>query len=233
MKKKAIFNWSGGKDSALALKKALDSKKWDIIALLTTINSEKEKVTMHNIPISLLQAQADSIGIPLRIVKLPSKCGMSTYNTIMKEVVLSYINEVDTFIFGDIFLEEVRQHREKQLTPFGIKVEEPLWGMTTSEVINEFLDSGLQSVITTTTASILDEQFLGQVISNNLISTFPKECDLCGENGEYHSFCFDGPIFKKPIKFKLGEHYKYTTNIKLEDGTNKEYTYWSLELKKS
>ncbi len=232
MSKKAVFNWSGGKDSALALYKILQNPEYEIISLLTTINKEKQSSTMHNIPTKLLQEQAKSIGIPIYIVEIGSNAGMCAYNDAMQKAVNHFIAQgVKHFVFGDIFLHDVRSYREQQLSPYGIEVIEPLWDKTTKQIIEEFLESGLKTVITTTTASELDESYIGRILDRELINNLPKECDVCGENGEYHTFCFDGGMFSYPVKFTLEGSYKYCNTIKLDTGEEKEYCYWSAKLK--
>lgn len=226
-RKKAVFNWSGGKDSALALYKVLKDDHYEVVSLLTTVNKSTQRSTMHDIPTSLLQKQAQSIGIPLYIIDLKPKGEMIDYNEAM-EVAVSHFKEmgVEHFIFGDIFLHDVLSYRQKQLSPYGIEVVEPLWNKTTEQVIKEFISSGLKTVIITVTDGVLDKEFLGKTIDADLVASFPEGIDVCGENGEYHTFCYDGDIFKFPIEFSLGESRRDSFPIKLDDGTIKEYAYW-------
>lgn len=226
-KTKAVFNWSGGKDSALALYKILRSGEYEIVSLLTTVNRESNLSSMHNIPLSLLRKQADSIGLPLYIAGLTPKGTMEDYELAMRQAV-DHFSElgVTHFIFGDIFLHDVRAYREKQLAPYGISVVEPLWNKTSAEIMEEFLASGLQTVIVTTTAGVLGKEFVGQDIHRELIGRFPEGTDVCGENGEYHTFCYGGGMFRKPVPFRLAEPTLHTYPIRHEDGTVKEYSYW-------
>lgn len=228
---KAVFNWSGGKDSALALYKALQSEEYEIIALLTTINRDTERSSMHGIPLPLLQKQAASIGIPLYTVGLTPKGNMEDYEVSMAKAV-DYFKERGAmhFIFGDIFLHDVRSYREKQLAPHGISVVEPLWGKTSGEIMEEFLSSGLQTVIVTITAGVLSGEFIGRSIDRELVNGFPAGIDVCGENGEYHTFCFAGGMFKTPVPYKLGKPELKTYSVKHEDGSVKEYSYWFANL---
>lgn len=224
---KAVFNWSGGKDSAFALFKALQSGQFEIVALLTTVNSEKLKSTMHDIPLELLQRQADAIGIPLYIVGLKPKGGMKDYGDAMSAAVEHFKGEgVTHFIFGDIFLHDVRSYREKALAPCGIEVVEPLWDMTTDEVMEGFLASGLKSVVVTTTASVLGREYVGRVLDHEFVESLPEGADVCGENGEYHTFCYDGPIFRQPVKFSLSEPFMQTFPIGMDDGEMHDFSYW-------
>lgn len=224
---KAVFNWSGGKDSALALYKILRSDEYEIVSLLTTVNRESNLSSMHNIPLRLLRKQAESIGLPLYIAHLTPKGTMDDYEQAMTEAVCHFKEQgVTHFVFGDIFLHDVRAYREKQLAPHGISVVEPLWGKTSEEIMQEFLASGLQTVIVTTTADVLGKEFAGQKIDRELIGKFPAGTDVCGENGEYHTFCYAGGMFRRPVPFRLEEPALHTYPIRHDDGSIKEYSYW-------
>lgn len=228
---KAVFNWSGGKDSALALWKAMQSGEYEIIALLTTVNRDSSRSSMHGIPLSLLKKQADSIGIPLYIVDLTPKGTMEDYETAMCKAVEYFLSKgVSHFIFGDIFLHDVRVYRERQLAPYGIAVAEPLWGKTSGEIMEEFLDSGIRTVIVTTTATALGSEYIGRSIDRTLVESLPEGVDVCGENGEYHTFCYDGPLFTTPIAYELGEPFMQSFPVRLEDGTEQTFSYWFANL---
>ena len=232
IKPKAVFNWSGGKDSAHALLRALESEQYDIIALLTTVNRKTHRSTMHDIPIALLELQAKSIGIPLYIVDLTPKRNMRDYANAMKDAVSHFKQlEVTHFIFGDIFLHDVRKYREQQLTPYDITVVEPLWDKTSQEVIEDFLTSGLKTIVVTTMADGLDREAIGKIIDRDFISSLPPEIDPNGENGEYHTFCYDGPIFSYPIPYQLDEPFSESFDIRLDNGDIQTYTYWFAGLK--
>lgn len=232
MKKKAVFNWSGGKDSALGLYKVLQSDEYEIISLLTTINGENGGSSMHQIPEDLIQAQADNIGIPLYKVVLKSK-GMTEYESEMKKAVEYFKDKgVNSFIFGDIFLSDVKEYREKQLSPYKIKVIEPLWRMNPKDVIKEFLDVGFKTKIVITQADKLDITFAGKDLDDKLLKSFPENIDCCGENGEFHTFVYDGPIFKKQLQFNLSEPQLITYEIK-EDNQTQIFSYWSVKITKA
>ena len=226
IKKKAVFNWSGGKDSALALYYILQEDKYEILSLLTTVNRDNSRSSMHDIPTTLLQKQAESIGLPLYIVDLTPKGSMDDYTEAMSIAVNHFKSlDVESFIFGDIFLHDVRSYREMQLEPYGIEVVEPLWDKSSEIVMAEFLSSGLKTVVVTTTADILDEKFIGREIDGIFVKDLPSEVDVCGENGEYHTFCYSGGMFRTPVPFFLGEPLRETYSVKLDDGTTKDYTY--------
>lgn len=230
-RKKAVFNWSGGKDSALALYKIMQDETYDVVSLLTTVNRHSGRSTMHGIPTSLLMKQAESIGLPLYIVDLTPKGDMIDYETAMNTAVSYFLKQgVHHFVFGDIFLHDVRSYREKQLSPYGITVVEPLWNKTSEQIMDEFLKSGLQTVIVTITEGSVSEALIGCVIDRELIESFPPQIDVCGENGEYHTFCYAGGMFRVPIPFSLGEPLRESFLIRHDDGSIKEYTYWFANL---
>lgn len=231
IRKKAVFNWSSGKDSALALYKILQDSDYEIISLLTTVNRESKRSTMHGTPITLLERQAQSIGLPLYVVDLTPKGSIEDYTEAMTQAVLHFKEQgVTHFVFGDIFLHDVRKYRQEQLQPYGIEVVEPLWDKCSEQVMEEFLDSGLQTIIVTTTDGIMGEEYIGKTITRELMDSFPPGIDPCGENGEYHTFCYGGGLFRTAVEFSLGSPIRQTYPIKLEDGTTKEYTYWFANL---
>lgn len=205
-KTKAIFNWSGGKDSALALYHILKEEKFDIEALMTTINAKYNRISMHGVRKELLFAQGESIGIPIKEILLPEMPSMLVYNKTMKDVLLELKNKAITHsIFGDIFLEDLRAYRENKLKEVGLKAYFPLWKRNTTEIVHEFIDLGFKTVVVCTKSELLGEEFTGRIIDKDFLKDLPKNVDPCGENGEFHTFVFDGPIFKKPIAYKLGE----------------------------
>lgn len=231
MKKKAIFNWSGGKDSAHALLKVLQSNEYEIVALLTTINKSTQLSTMHNIPLDLLTIQSKLIGIPLEIAELKPGGNMSDYQKVMGEMVKKFKSKgVTHFIYGDIFLHDIRTYREEKLKPWGIEVVEPLWGKSSQDTIEDFLNTGLKTIVVTTMADGLGLSAIGHVIDKSFITSLPPSCDPNGENGEYHTFCFDGPIFSSPVPFNLGEPYTKSFDIRLDDGTTQTYSYCFAQL---
>ncbi|HTN21098.1 MAG TPA: diphthine--ammonia ligase [Pelobium sp.] len=203
-KLKCIFNWSGGKDSSLALYHCLQNPDLDIRYLVTSINDSVNRISMHGVRYKLLKQQAKEIGITLYEIRLPEMPDMQTYDETMRMHLNKFKEEGITHsIFGDIFLEDLRKYREDRLAEVGLKALFPLWKRDTQEIIDEFLALGFKTVIACTQEKYGD--LVGEVISQNLIETFPKEMDVCGENGEFHTFVFDGPIFENPIKYRLGE----------------------------
>ena len=225
IRKKAVFNWSGGKDSALALYKVLQQNQFDVVALLTTVNEETELSSMHAIPYSLLLKQAESIGIPLYPVFLPKH--LQIYEQRMKDAANHFKAQgVEHFIFGDIYLTDVRKYREDRLHPLGIEVVEPLWNPNSNEVMQDFLASGIKTQIIVTDASKLGKAFIGQDLSLTVLDLMSAEVDVCGENGEYHTFSYDGGPFKYPVDFNIIETRKMSYEFKLDNGEEMTYHYW-------
>jgi len=214
---KAVFNWSGGKDSAHALLRAIESGRYEIVALLTTVNRESRRSTMH--------------GIPLHEVALTPAGDMTDYAEAMRRTTEHFKTlGVTHSIFGDIFLQDVRQYREAQLAPLGITVVEPLWGRTSEEVMGEFLASGLRTVVVTTMADILGADAIGREIDPAFVASLPPDADPNGENGEYHTFCYDGPIFRSPVPYRLGDPFRRSYDVRLDDGSVRTYSYWFADL---
>jgi uncharacterized protein (TIGR00290 family) len=199
-----IFNWSGGKDSALALYHCLQNKDLNIKYLVTTINDAADRISMHGVRVELLIKQAKSIGIPLYQVRLPEMPGMTEYDAIMRQTMEHFRSEGITHaIFGDIFLQDLKDYRDARLAEVGMKGIYPLWKRDTSELIREFLDFGFGTVIACTQERL--ERIVGKEITEELILSLPDDVDVCGENGEFHTFAFKGPIFKQEIAYKTGE----------------------------
>jgi len=217
---KAFFNWSGGKDSALALYHAQKNSKYPIEKLLTNINGKHRRISMHGVREELLEQQAASIGIPLQKIVSPEEPSMQEYEHLMKENLLSLKNESYTHaIFGDIFLEDLKTYREQQLATLGFTAVFPIWKRNSVELIHEFVDLGFKSILVCIKADLLPKEFAGRIIDNNFLKDLPSSIDACGENGEYHSFVFDGPNFSRPINFTKGEViYKEYTAPKVNDG---------------
>ena len=186
---------------------------------------------MHGIPTELLQRQADSIGIPLYVVDLTPKGNMEDYETAMRGAVEHFkAIGAGRFIFGDIFLHDVRRYREEQLAPYGIEVVEPLWGAESPEVMGGFLATGLRCVVVTTMYDGLGPSVIGREVDAAFVASLPSGVDPNGENGEYHTFCYDGPIFSSPVPFVLGSPSTRSYDISLDNGTIRRYTYCFADL---
>lgn len=204
---KTFLNWSSGKDAALALHKLLCDKNISVDLLLTNLDSNA-KVAMHSIPHSLLEKQLAEINIPAEIISLPEMPSMEVYEKIMGEKMKSLSSQGFTHAaYGDIFLEDLKEYRETKMQQYGMKCLFPLWKRDTKELITEFMELGFKAVIICVDIARLPETFLGKVLDHDLISSFPSDIDPCGENGEFHTFCFDAPYFKKPVNYTSGENY--------------------------
>ncbi|MGD1319384.1 diphthine--ammonia ligase [Chryseobacterium sp. 2R14A] len=233
MKPKAIFNWSSGKDSALALYKTLQKDQFEVTSLLTSINKEFQRISMHGVHVSLLEKQAESLGLPLIKMEIPKEPSMEEYSEIMSKTMNEVKSQGNTHsIFGDIFLEDLRIYREDQLKSIGMEGVFPLWKQNTTGLINEFLSLGFKTIVTCVNEAYLDKSFAGRIIDKDFIKDLPKSVDLCGENGEFHTFTFDGPIFKNPIDFKIGEIVKKTYPKPKTDDNDEggEYVFWFCDL---
>jgi len=217
MRKKAVFNWSGGKDSMLALHKVLEEEQFEVVALLTTLNEKYNRISMHGVRAELLEQQAERLSIPLKKILLPEMADMETYNRIMgQETAYWKAQGVTVFLFGDLFLEDIRAYREKQLAGSGIRPEFPIWQYDTQKAAHDFIRLGYKAILTSVDASKLNETFAGRHFDEILLSDFPENVDPCGENGEFHSFVFDGPLFSKPVNFTIGKTVHKTYRLKDE-----------------
>ena len=174
--------------------------------LLTSVNSFHDRISMHGVRRELLEAQCHSIGIPLQTIELPEQPGMSEYEQAMTEKILFLKEKGSTHaIFGDIFLEDLRRYREGKLQALGIQCTFPLWKIPTPQLMKEFIGLGFQAIIVCVNEKYLDKSFCGRLIDEHFLQDLPENVDPCGENGEYHSFVFAGPLFSQPIPFQKGE----------------------------
>lgn len=225
--KKSYFNWSGGKDSALALYELQQQqpKKHTIERLLTTLSQTHQRVSMHGVRRDLLEQQIkhlDMGNIDLQIVEIPDNATLSIYNQIMHHTMTGLVQQgFKHAFFGDIFLQDLRQYRESQLQTLGITAHFPLWQRDTKALLHHFVDLGFKTMVVCVKAAALDHSFVGRVIDHDFIRDLPKNIDPCGENGEFHTFVFDGPLFKTPVPIELGEVvYREYTAPKTQDNQN-------------
>jgi uncharacterized protein (TIGR00290 family) len=233
MRSKIIFNWSSGKDSALALYKIVKEDHFEVSALLTSINKEFQRISMHGVHVSLLEQQAENLGFPLIKIELPKEPTMEEYSEIMDKTMSDIKSRgIMHSAFGDIFLEDLRKYREEQIDSIGMKAVFPLWKQNTTNLINEFLELGFKTIVTCVNETYLDKSFAGRIIDQKFISDLPENVDPCGENGEFHTFTFDGPIFKKPVMFELGEVIKKTYPKPKSDSNDEsqDYVFWFCDL---
>jgi uncharacterized protein (TIGR00290 family) len=205
-KPKAWLAWSSGKDSAWALHTVRQSGEFEIVALLTTVNRTHERVAMHAVRESLLEIQAAAAGLPLVKVPIPSPCSNETYERAMGEAMArAHTEGVLHICFGDLFLEEIRAYREKQLASCGMMPVFPVWGRQTRRLADEMLEAGLSAYLTCVDPRKLDRAFAGRRFDAELLDDLPEGIDPCGENGEFHTFANAGPMFSKEIPVAVGD----------------------------
>ncbi|MEC3908384.1 ATP-binding protein [Tamlana sp. 2201CG12-4] len=205
-KYKTYFNWSTGKDSALALYYLQQDNNYTVDELITTVNSHYNRVSMHGLRKELLVAQTKALGITSSLIELPEMPSMAVYEQKMLETVTRLKKDGFTHsAFGDIFLEDLRIYREEQLAKQDLKAVFPIWKKDTKALLREFLELGFKTIIVCANSKYFGKDFVGSIIDENFIDNLPDGVDPCGENGEFHTFCFDGPIFKLPIEFSIGE----------------------------
>ncbi|MEW6773436.1 MAG: diphthine--ammonia ligase [Bacteroidota bacterium] len=205
-KTKAFVSWSGGKDSTLALHYVLKNNLYQVEFLFVTINKNTQRVSMHGVRKELITRQGLSIGIHTRKLYLPESSYNEVYEKMMEsEMKLMQQRNIHTAIFGDIFLEDLKTYRENQLQKIGMKAEFPLWKKDTRTLYKEFVELGYKAIIVSVNLKKLSKDFLGKELTMDLLNEFPADVDVCGENGEYHTFVYDGDIFHQPVKFEKGE----------------------------
>jgi len=204
--KKTLLAWSSGKDSAWTLHCLLKASEVRVVGLLTTFNAAFDRVAMHAVRRELVEAQAESVGLPLQAVPLPWPCSNQDYERIMGEVSRSAAAQgVEAIAFGDLFLADIRAYRERQLAGTGLEPLFPLWQIPTDELAREMIRSGLRAKLTCVDPKVLAPDFAAREFDARLLDDLPKNVDPCGENGEFHSFVYDGPMFLKPVAIRTGE----------------------------
>ncbi|MGV2942008.1 diphthine--ammonia ligase [Mesobacillus sp. LC4] len=203
---KIAISFSGGKDSTLALYKIQNNPDFEVDSLLVTMTEGFDRVSIHGVRYELLKLQSESLGVPLREVWLPQDCPNEKYQEIMGKAIAGMTEGGVTHIaFGDIHLQDVREYREKLFTEAGLIPVFPLWGIPVEDISREFVDLRFKTVLTCVDLDALAPSYAGKIYDRKLISEYPKDHDICGENGEFHSFVFDGPNFSFPINYSLGE----------------------------
>ena len=211
-KKKTLMSWSSGKDSAWALYKLQQDPEIELLGLFCTVNSEFDRVAMHGVRVELLRMQAQSIGLPLDIIELPWPCSNQDYEQVMAVFTAEAKSKnIDHFAFGDLFLEDVRDYRVEKLAGSGIEPIFPLWGLSTDRLARQMIRSGLRTLVTCIDPKQLAQSFVGVEFDDEFLASLPATVDPCGENGEFHSFVFDGPMFKQKIDISVAD-------IALRDG---------------
>ena len=204
--RKILLAWSGGKDSALALYEIKKRHDLEIVSLITTITEGYDRISMHGVRRVLLESQAKSLGFPLYKIFISKRSSDEEYGQKMKEALTHFSKlGVTSVAFGDIFLEDLREYREKQLSKVGMEGIFPLWKKDTSALAHAFINLGFRAILTSTDSKVLDRKFVGREIDEEFLAQIPPSVDPCGENGEFHSFVFSGPIFGERVFFRVGE----------------------------
>jgi uncharacterized protein (TIGR00290 family) len=205
LKKPILLSWSGGKDSALALHKLRSSPDFEPAGLLTTINEDYDRISVHGVRRELLERQAESIGLPLRKVLIPKDCPNEIYEDRLAAALWEAKTQgIHHVAFGDLFLEDIRAYREKQMAALGLAPVFPVWGLDTVQLARDFIALGFQAVLVCVETEALDPAFVGRSFDEDLLRDLPPGVDPCGENGEFHTFVHAGPIFREPVEVKLG-----------------------------
>lgn len=203
---RAVVSWSGGKDSSLALHRVRHDGAFSVDALLTTVTDAYDRISMHGVRRALLEAQARSLGLPLRVARIPAACTNDEYERITRGALADYAVEGgEAAVFGDLFLEDVRAYRERLLAPLPIRPAFPLWGEDTATLARRFIALGFRAVLVCVDPRQIDPSFCGREYDDALLAELPQSADPCGENGEFHTFVYDGPIFREPVHFARGE----------------------------
>ncbi|MDR3491324.1 MAG: adenine nucleotide alpha hydrolase [Gammaproteobacteria bacterium] len=205
LKKKMLMSWSSGKDSAYALHKIRQSDEYEVVGLLSTVTEEYDRVAMHATRRELLEQQAHRLNLPLYILSIPSPCTNEIYEYRMHLLLEQAVNQGITHVaFGDLFLEDIRKYREIKLAMIGMHALFPLWKRDTTLLAHEMIDAGMKAIITCVDPKQLDPLFAGRQFDKSLLNDLPVEVDPCGEQGEFHTFVYDGPMFSSAIPISLG-----------------------------
>jgi len=203
---KALLAWSSGKDSAWSLHVLRQQGGVEVAGLLTTVNESFGRVAMHAVRRELLEAQARVAGVPLRVVPIPYPCPNDVYEAAMAGALAeARAAGIEAVAFGDLFLEDIRRYREERMGPTGLRPLFPLWGRPTRALAEEMINGGLRARLTCVDPRALDASFAGRAFDHDLLAALPPEADPCGERGEFHTFAWDGPMFREPVAVSVGE----------------------------
>lgn len=205
-KEKILVSWSGGKDSTLALYEIVKDGTFEVSALLTVITEDYDRVSMHGIRRIMLERQVEHLGYFLEKIFIPKNASDEEYKSQMVCTLQKYMpNGIRSIVFGDVFLEDVRKYREENLSKIGMNALFPLWKKDTFQQAKQFIELGFKSIVTCIDSKRLSKNFVGRVFDKEFLSALPSNVDPMGENGEFHSFVFDGPLFNSRVQFELGD----------------------------
>jgi uncharacterized protein (TIGR00290 family) len=204
--KQTVFHWSGGKDSALALYEIMNRGEEKVSCLFTTLSQAQRRITMHGVREELLDLQARSLQVPLHKLFLPEQTNMDTYNRLLQvEMQRIQLQGTTEAAFGDIHLEDLKQYRERLFQAMGFTVKFPIWKQNTRKLVDRFIQLGFKALVVCVQADLLDERLVGVPLDEEFLNSLPAAVDPCGENGEFHTFVYDGPIFSFPVPVQTGE----------------------------
>jgi uncharacterized protein (TIGR00290 family) len=205
-KEKVLVGWSGGKDSAMALYELKQMENLEVAALLTTVTEGYDRISMHGVRRALLAEQAGALGYPLEEIFIPQSCANEIYEQRMQDTLEKYQRQgISAAAFGDLFLQDVRAYREERMSRIGMRCIFPLWGRPTAELARQFVGVGFKAIVVCVDTHAIDREFAGRDYDINLIQDLPATADPCAENGEFHTFVYDGPIFSRPVAVQRGE----------------------------
>lgn len=200
-----VMSYSGGKDSSFALHMLRQQSQWKVERLLTTATREYMRSSMHGIRHDLVLAQAESIGLPLDVVWMEATGGSEDYEASMMQTLQRYLKQgIEYMAFGDLYLEDVRAYREALNASVGMNSLFPVWGIPTPEFARDFIANGFKAIVVCVDITQLDACFCGRTFDAQFLADLPDGVDPCAENGEFHTFCYDGPIFQHPVAFTTG-----------------------------
>jgi uncharacterized protein (TIGR00290 family) len=206
VKEPVVLSWSGGKDSAMAAYQLLASQKYEIATLVTTVTEEFDRISMHGVRRELLERQAESLRIPLHTMMIPKECSNLIYEERMRATLAEFkARGITRVAFGDLYLEDVKQYRDERLAQIGMTGLYPIWMRDTDELVRTFIGLGFKAILACVDTEAIGAAFAGRELDHDLLHDLPASADPCGENGEYHSFVYAGPIFNKPIACRAGE----------------------------
>lgn len=231
---KISLSWSGGKDSAFALWHLLQDERYEVQRLHTTFGESTRRVGMHGITEELIEKQASSLGLPLDKIYYPASGDNQEY----EKAINFYLDEltemgIQHLEYGDIFLEDLRAYRDKNLTSRGFRAVFPLWKKPTDELARDFIDAGFRTVICAADADLVQKERVGRDFDLKFIESLPASADPCGENGEFHSFCYAGPIFTEPVAISVGKIVGQSYDIPLANGEKGRKSFWFAEVSAS
>jgi len=205
-KRQVLFSWSGGKDSSLALYELKNSQIFEVTALITTVTADYDRVSMHGLRSSLLEDQAEYLNIPLEKVFISKNASNDEYESKFNEVILNYKESgIRHVVFGDLFLQEIKKYREDLLGKIEMECVFPIWKRDTVKLAKEFIDLGFKAITVCVDSNVLGEEFAGREYDEQFLNELPSGVDPCGENGEFHTFVYEGPIFNKSINYHIGD----------------------------